>query len=152
MYDGVHWISKTIRYIMECTHFDDEALECPRGGFNGDSMESLERSISPILEHPSYYLRMVLTIDISIREGRLPDEQDFPQAMRTLIYKTGCFMPLLFESENDTLAYEDSYKYLKGLGLNCGSSPPSCPQENHLARFIEQDRSLFFAMEMGLGP
>lgn len=153
MYDGVHWISQTIQYLMECTHFDDRILGNTRSSLNGKDAVSSDGSLSPILDQPAYYLRMALTIDISIREGRLPDEQDFPEGTRGLISRTGCFLPLLFGNEGGKLTEEDSYRYLEGFERTTSSRSPSAnPRDSRLDWFVEQDRSLFFALEMGLGP
>lgn len=154
VYDGVHWISRTIQYLMECTYFEDCALtdfKSSRDEQRSSTSETITSgsSISSILNDPSYYLRMALTVDISIREGRLPDEQDFPDDIRSLISRTGCFIPLLFETENDSMHQDESYEFLKTLGW---SLQPALMPDDNLSWFIEQDRSLSFALEMGLGP
>ncbi|KAH6869049.1 fungal-specific transcription factor domain-containing protein [Thelonectria olida] len=151
-YDGVDWISKTIRYFMECTYLDGPMASYwdPIVSKNRTWVENHNGASADILvKNPTYYLKMALTLDLSLSQDRLPEEKDFPVKLRGLIRRTGCFMPILFGHGgiNDIAA---------GEGFACQQdsvmSPPSSPLLQDIAGWIENDRSLYFAQELGLGP
>ncbi|CAG7558750.1 unnamed protein product [Fusarium equiseti] len=63
------WVMRAIRHVVELARQRDDS---------GDSS-----ALDMLKSRPSYYLRLVMTLDMSISNGRLPDECDFPPSLRT---------------------------------------------------------------------
>lgn len=88
-YDGVDYISETIRHIINLAQIDP-----PTDGPETPSISSLSQdsSMQPIISdwtdilasNPGSYLRLAMTMDISISKGRLAKETDFPLKLRGL--------------------------------------------------------------------
>lgn len=171
-YDGVDWISTAISYFMECTYWD----RCERSQESGVSKQLLETSspfslFSPspreqkqrqeghisflpgdLNRHMNHYLRLAATIDLSLSMNRLPQEQDFESALMPLGTTTGCFVPALF-GDIETFVrrgFDEKLDVEMGDVLDSISLP--LPSSNSLSGWVENDRSLYFALEMGLGP
>ncbi|KAF4464173.1 cutinase transcription factor 1 beta [Fusarium albosuccineum] len=128
-YDGVDSISKTIRYFMECTYLEQSAPPPAN-----EPTDVLARS-------PTYYLRLALTLDLSLSQDRLPNESDFPIRLRSLLLRTGSFMPMLFGQLG------------AGQMADGAITPPrplSPSTTKNLTRWIEDDRSSQFALQMGI--
>lgn len=139
-YEGADWVSKTIRYFMECTYLDQSQFS------SSDPVHSNHRSWGQHFEgdradvltsNPTYYLRLALTMDLSLSQDRLPEEIDFPLEIRGVLNRLGCFMPILFGQEG---------------GMALKKERKSCTPVQNPTGWIENDRSLYFALEMGLGP
>ncbi|KAK4170753.1 hypothetical protein QBC36DRAFT_150902, partial [Triangularia setosa] len=82
-YDGVHSISKTIRYFMECSsHLNEQMM------LTNDHADVLGRN-------PAQYLRLALTIDVCLSQDRLSRDTDFPDALRHFVNTNQNLMPLL---------------------------------------------------------
>jgi hypothetical protein len=74
-YDGVDWVAKSVRYIVDLAQKHLPMLE--------SRSESTISSWTEILQlYPNYYLRLAMTMDLSIRNGKIPQETDFPQSLR----------------------------------------------------------------------
>jgi hypothetical protein len=173
-YDGVDWISTAISYFMECTYWD----RCEQAQESRTPQRLLEASSPSSLFSPSpkeqqqqgqrgqvlflagdlnrninHYLRLAATIDLSLSMNRLPQEQDFESALMPLgTTTTGCFVPALF-GETETCArrgFDDKMDVEMEDVLDSISLP--LPSSNGLSGWVENDRSLYFALEMGLGP
>ncbi|KXH28395.1 fungal specific transcription factor domain-containing protein [Colletotrichum simmondsii] len=89
-YDGVDWVSETIRHIVNLAQIEspapgDSANATPGGAVIADWTDILA-------SQPSSYLRLALTMDLSLSKGRLPEDGDFPVSLRGLF--TGGFNPL----------------------------------------------------------
>ncbi|KAM5358159.1 hypothetical protein ACJZ2D_015547 [Fusarium nematophilum] len=130
-YDGVDSISKTIRYFMECTYLEQSTPH------HSERTDVLARS-------PTCYLRLALTIDLSLSQDRLPKEDDFPTRLREMLGRTTFTMPIFF-GPMDT---SSSPQYAKAV-----EAPPAAPippTSESLSQWVEDDRSVHFALEMGL--
>lgn len=161
-YDGVDWISTAIGYYMECTYWDDgEPLgaTCPDFPMNS-SLMTLDASQARFLpgdfdRNLAHYLRLAATIDLSLSLDRLPQEQDFPPSLMPLNTVTGCFVPALFSSAGK-LSIERSHDGQQGNSVDIvdvlSSISLPVPSSGSLSGWVENDRSLYFALEMGLGP
>jgi len=82
-YDGVDYISETIRHIVNLAQIDP-----PGNSSNQESASNKKPLISDwtdiLASHPNSYLRLSMTMDISISKGRLARETDFPVKLRGL--------------------------------------------------------------------
>ncbi|KAK2017174.1 fungal-specific transcription factor domain-containing protein [Colletotrichum eremochloae] len=88
-YDGVDWVSETIRHIINLAQIDSP----PQGGpKNSEGRAAIADWTDILASQPSSYLRLALTMDLSLSKGRLPEDGDFPVSLRGLF--TGGFNPL----------------------------------------------------------
>jgi hypothetical protein len=82
-YDGVDYISETIRHIVNLAQIDP-----PYNSSNQECANNKKPLISDwtdiLASHPNSYLRLSMTMDISISKGRLARETDFPVKLRGL--------------------------------------------------------------------
>ncbi|KAF4975212.1 hypothetical protein FZEAL_7969 [Fusarium zealandicum] len=136
-YDGVDSISQTIRYFMERTNLAESA----------SASTSLVKGRADILARsPTYYLRLALTIDLSLSQDRLPEESDFPTRLRPLLAGTRYSSPTLLRQLN--IFQRDGSVKLDPHRLRQRKSPaPSCQT---ISQWTSDDRSVHFALEMGI--
>ncbi|KAI1413261.1 fungal-specific transcription factor domain-containing protein [Hypoxylon sp. FL1857] len=84
-YDGVDYISETIRHIINISRLDAPASTGGFPGFCGDGKQSTISEWTDILaSQPGYYLRLAMTMDLCFSKGRLAEESDFPAKLRGL--------------------------------------------------------------------
>ncbi|KAF4121751.1 Fungal specific transcription factor domain, partial [Geosmithia morbida] len=85
-YDGVDWVSEIVCHIAYLAQF---------GGRNQET-SGLQNGINDwtdiIASQPGWYLRLALSLDLSLSKSRLPEDGDFPVSLRGLF--TGRFSPL----------------------------------------------------------
>lgn len=145
-YNGAGWVSKAIKYFMECTYLDQPAPSpwAPQSQENTNSQD--ENRTDVLMRSPTCYLRMAFTIDLSLSMNRLPDEADFPSTLGRFTNSAGCFVPFLFDQNSPENADESRAKRMAHK-----AQLPSLPVPN-VDGWIANDRSLYFAQEMGLGP
>lgn len=82
-YDGVHWVAKLVRYLVQLVQ-NDARLSVAAGGRKAASWAEL------LTFKPRTYLRLALAMDLSMSSGRIPDQKDFSarveaKVMRTLV-------------------------------------------------------------------
>ncbi|KAI0467217.1 hypothetical protein F4859DRAFT_279928 [Xylaria cf. heliscus] len=90
-YDGVDYISETIRHIVNLAQIDPPTNP-PNTTSITMSPQDPTNSMQPIISdwtdilasNPGSYLRLSMTMDISISKGRLAKETDFPVKLRGL--------------------------------------------------------------------
>lgn len=80
-YDGVHWVAKLVRYLVQLVQ-NDSRLSA--GGRKAASWAEL------LTFKPRTYLRLALAMDLSMSSGRIPDQKDFSarveaKVMRSLV-------------------------------------------------------------------
>ncbi|KAK6194045.1 hypothetical protein LQW54_011847 [Pestalotiopsis sp. IQ-011] len=75
-YDGVDYVSETIRHIVTLAQLDTPAAPSSANHIN-DWQDILA-------SQPGSYLRLAMTMDLSLSKGRLPEESDFPASLRGL--------------------------------------------------------------------
>ncbi|KAH9903732.1 hypothetical protein F4778DRAFT_735304 [Xylariomycetidae sp. FL2044] len=88
-YDGVDYVSETIRHIINLAQLDPPAdsttnpasLLSTRGN---SSHSSISDWTDILASQPGCYLRLAMTMDLSLSKGRLPEESDFPESLRGL--------------------------------------------------------------------
>ncbi|KAF4334977.1 cutinase transcription factor 1 beta [Fusarium beomiforme] len=140
-YDGVHSISKTIRYFMECSNLDEPTQLM----LTNDHADVLARS-------PTQYLRLALTIDVCLSQDRLAQDSDFPAALRRF-FRNRSFMPMLLGQPQFTpMSMSMSMPMTQQISLPRPLSPATYAKS--FSRWMEDDPSVSFAMQMGLdiGP
>lgn len=85
-YDGVDYISETIRHIINLAQLDAPASTGV--GFSSLYSDGKQPSISDwtdiLASQPGYYLRLAMTMDLCFSKGRLVEESDFPANLRGL--------------------------------------------------------------------
>ncbi|KAH7010070.1 fungal-specific transcription factor domain-containing protein [Ilyonectria destructans] len=84
-YDGVDWVARAVRYIVDLAQQHLPAIRTRNGSPVSSWTEILQLQ-------PKYYLRLAMTMDLSIRNGKLPLESDFPQSLRG-IFQDKLLMP-----------------------------------------------------------
>ncbi|KAJ2973401.1 hypothetical protein NUW58_g8948 [Xylaria curta] len=90
-YDGVDYISETIRHIVNIAQIDPPSGQNSTTSITASAQDPTS-SMQPIISdwtdilasNPSSYLRLSMTMDISISKGRLAKEADFPVKLRGL--------------------------------------------------------------------
>ncbi|KAF4448686.1 hypothetical protein F53441_7940 [Fusarium austroafricanum] len=70
------WVMRAIRHVVELAR---QRSPAPMASEDDSSPSSC---LDMLKTRPSYYLRLVMTLDMSISNGRLPDECDFPPSLR----------------------------------------------------------------------
>ncbi|KAF5557741.1 cutinase transcription factor 1 beta [Fusarium napiforme] len=70
------WVMRAIRHVVEL------ARQRSPAPMSSDDDSSPSSCLDMLKTRPSYYLRLVMTLDMSISNGRLPDECDFPPSLR----------------------------------------------------------------------
>ena len=141
--DGAISALTMIQYFMGCTYYDKElhnhhVPSAAEPQFHKDSTDVLE--IQPFL-----YLKLALTLDLSLIRGRLPWEGDYPASLRSFVCMASYFFPSPFMQTSCELSEVSTTNDTNTVSL-------STSWAGMLHRWIENDRSLYFAREMGLGP
>ncbi|KAM0428504.1 hypothetical protein ACHAPT_006864 [Fusarium lateritium] len=130
-YDGVDSISKTIRYFMECTSLQDST-----------PTPAVSEHVDVLARSPTYYLRLALTIDLSLSQDRLPQDSDFPTTLRRFLDNSSLSAPVLIEQQ------------VAAQALVAKSLTPPRPVSptivKGISQWVEDDRSIRFALEMGI--
>ncbi|GAP85371.2 putative fungal specific transcription factor domain-containing protein [Rosellinia necatrix] len=92
-YDSVDYISETIRHIVNLAQIDPPgSTPSTTSSIAALARDSSSNDMPPIISdwtdilacNPGFYLRLAMTIDISISKGRLAKESDFPLKLRGL--------------------------------------------------------------------
>ncbi|KAI1119139.1 hypothetical protein F5Y14DRAFT_396631 [Nemania sp. NC0429] len=91
-YDGVDYVSETIRHIVNLAQIDPPPTGSPTPSISAFPEDPSADNMRPIISdwtdilasHPGSYLRLTMTLDISISKGRLATEADFPVKLRGL--------------------------------------------------------------------
>lgn len=83
-YDGVDWVSETIRHAICLARWDHATArqELENNTRKGIDMAGWTEMLS---SRPGWYLRLTLTIDLSLSKGRFPEDRDFPVGLRGLL-------------------------------------------------------------------
>lgn len=72
------WVMSTICHVVKLASQQFPGLSSSKG--ITDSSRACWSDI--LLTQPSYYLRLAMTVDLSISHGKLPDDSDFPPSLR----------------------------------------------------------------------
>lgn len=79
-FDGVDYVSEAIRHIVNLAQLES----MPNGARAIESGQPITDWTDILSSQPGFYLRIVLTMDLALSKGRLPDEADFPVSLRGL--------------------------------------------------------------------
>lgn len=74
-YDGVDWVNEIVRHIVDLAQLVRPKVKSSNSTINWTDIFAFR---------PSSYLRLVLTLDLSLSKGRLPRDSDFPHRLRGL--------------------------------------------------------------------
>lgn len=74
-YDGVDWVSEIVRHIVGLAQLVRPKVRSSNSTIYWTDIFAFR---------PSSYLRLVLTLDLSLSKGRLPQDSDFPHSLRGL--------------------------------------------------------------------
>ncbi|KAI1827490.1 hypothetical protein F4861DRAFT_366671 [Xylaria intraflava] len=113
-YDPVDYISETIRHIVNLAQVDPQSssISSITSAAAEDPTNSMQTTISDwtdiLASNPSSYLRLSMTMDISISRGRLAKETDFPAKIRDVFAHGLDPIRELFEGDPTTAASIDS--------------------------------------------
>lgn len=78
-YDGLDYISETIRHIVTLAQ-----LDTPTPLSMANTTNTISDWTDILASQPGHYLRLAMTMDLSLAKGRLPEESDFPVSLRGL--------------------------------------------------------------------
>lgn len=134
-YDGVHSISKTIRYFMECVGGNEPAQQM----LLTDNTDVLARS-------PAQYLRLALTIDVCLSQDRLVQDSDFPAALRRFVNRNQNLMPILLGQPSIPMPMQ--VQIARPAPLPRPLSPNTYAKS--FSRWMEDDPTVGFALQMGI--
>lgn len=142
-YDGVDWVSETIRHIINLAQLDDGNNGRKNGNDNGGGISDWTDILS---SHPSAYLRLALTMDLSLSKNRLPEEGDFPASLRGLF--TGGFSPIkILLGHHGGKVPQNAPAAAQGMaGLTSQSGGPSLQA---LSDWAAGDQAMAFGLETG---
>lgn len=141
-HDGVDGISQTISHIMGLKHIDEVTSS---SGHKDDPCH--DNSWSEILTtSPACYLRVALTIDLSLSQGRIPEEGDF-MFEHTKLFK---------EDTRPGVAKLQHWRQMENSGFDRNVSrvkdgPGTTSPLPDMAGWVQNDQSLYFAQQLGLG-
>ncbi|KAI8630122.1 hypothetical protein F5Y19DRAFT_54054 [Xylariaceae sp. FL1651] len=96
-YDGADYISETIRHIINLAQLDPPSNNTTSTSApSQESINGIQPTISDwtdiLSSQPGSYIRLAMTMDISLSKGRLAEEADFPIGLRGLF--TAGFSPI----------------------------------------------------------
>jgi hypothetical protein len=117
-YSGVGWVKQILRHFLSSFN---------QSGDKPTQQDNDQESL--ILKNPVTYLRLTLTLDLGLRNNRLPMEEEYPVELRNF---PQCVVPSIQE-------------------LSKARKECSMGELKSFEGWIENDRSLYFAREMGLG-
>ena len=88
LYYSVDWVDKTVSHVFDISKrwFSPTIII-------GSKCSLLQSWADMLKSHPMYYLRLVTTVDLSISNGRLPEEIEFPTILRDLPHRHICLCP-----------------------------------------------------------
>ncbi|KAJ4130295.1 hypothetical protein NW768_007278 [Fusarium equiseti] len=135
-YDGVHSISKTIRYFMECVGVNEPTQQMM---ISNDNTDVLARS-------PAQYLRLALTIDVCLSQDRLVQDSDFPAALRRFVNRNQNLMPILLGQPSIPMPMQ--VQIARPAPLPRPLSPNTYAKS--FSRWMEDDPTVGFALQMGI--
>jgi hypothetical protein len=132
-YDGVDKISDTIRHIVGLAQLD---------GIPPDNGGKIRDWSDILTSHPSLYLRLALTMDLSLSKDRLPEEGDFPASLRGLLGGGGMFGARAQQQQQQQ----------PGLSLSRPQQQlvRTAPSKDTMKQWLEGDRSCNYGIQNGL--
>lgn len=187
-YDGVDFVSETVRHIVNLAQLDGVQPNASEGGTpsnnnnnnnndtttteppeNGNIDGQIQDWTDLLISHPSLYLRLALTMDLSISKARLPEEGDFPANLRGLLAggrsAANPMRALLAANRQQQQQQRQQQQHIRPVPGSTSSvppelqrpKPPSRQQEQPcsvvtprtMSRWIETDRAVDYGMQSG---
>ncbi|KAB5549975.1 cutinase transcription factor 1 beta [Coniochaeta sp. 2T2.1] len=162
-YDGVDWVSETIRHIVNLAQLDgvQPNATTAEGGSN-HAANGTNNTSSPeatngnakiqdwtdiLTSHPSLYLRLALTMDLSLSKDRLPDEGDFPASLRGLLSGGSAVsnpvrVLLRANTQQQAAQQQPHYQDLRPVPGSMSSLPPQLRPKPRGAQQHQQPRAV----------
>ncbi|EPE06210.1 fungal transcriptional regulatory protein [Ophiostoma piceae UAMH 11346] len=144
-YDGVDWVSETIRHIVNLAQLDGPA------GAKSNMTEPCSNTAPSdwtdiLASNPSWYVRLALTMDLALSKNRMPEERDFPASLRGMFSNSG-FIPVLRlgyrggDSDGPEGTRNPNMGSSQGGSNNTGSNASSSTSAQSNTRGIPEHRS-----------
>ena len=148
-HDGVEWISTVV--ISTLASLDLDAPMNSRSSSGLGLQLPLERKQEQrlpdlIAQNPMLYVRLSLTLDLSLSLDRLPEAADFPRGIREAL----SLVPTL-----DSKNVPSNIGNPRSPSLSHDRASPSLAvslRPSGVSGWVENDRSLYFLHEIGMGP
>ncbi|KAM5353382.1 hypothetical protein ACJ41O_000032 [Fusarium nematophilum] len=119
-YDGMEWFSYALRYVVNLAQFHSTSL----------SKGSVASWTDLLTQEPSFCLRLTLTIDLSLSRSKIPEDQDFPMALRGVLRpKIGLIRELALEEPSPSKRQRETSLHHIDLELEAGSLKDPRPSE-----------------------
>lgn len=170
-YDGVDWVSETIRHVVNLAQLDSASGQDADGAGDGSAGSNGSGGVCDwtdiLTSHPSLYLRLALTMDLSLSKDRMPEEGDFPASLRGLF--TGGYNPVdaIFGAKTRAAQLQQQQQQQQQSRRNHGTFPQgSLSQSNgrpstsvsstggigeaHMMEFLSGNQMLYYGKEMGI--
>lgn len=100
-YDGVDWVSETIRHIVNLAEIGGPIQNSKTRAAANHNGTDISDWTDILASNPSWYLRLALTMDMALSKNRMPEEHDFPVGLRSLFADGfGANRNLLIDNDN----------------------------------------------------
>ncbi|VUC25686.1 unnamed protein product [Clonostachys rosea] len=135
-YDGVEWVSYALRY----------AVNLLQPYSNLASKGSIASSTDLLTQEPGVCLRLILTIDLSLSKVKIPEDRDFPAALREILSpKRGPGQGLTLEKigggRNQQATDSENNRFGQVTGFpDGGNSTEHVLQQKKNSQDVESDR------------
>ncbi|OIW26083.1 hypothetical protein CONLIGDRAFT_517472 [Coniochaeta ligniaria NRRL 30616] len=178
-YDGVDWVSETIRHIVNLAQLDgvqpnaSQGVNPPNNDNNNNDTSDNSNGNAKIQDwtdiltsHPSLYLRLALTMDLSLSKDRLPEEGDFPASLRGLLIGASANSPMrVLLAANKQQPEEQQQQHLRPVPGSLSSLPPQLQRAKQgrsqqqpravapihtMKQWLETDRAINYGIASGI--
>lgn len=174
-YDGVDWVSETIRHIVNLAQLDGVQPNGSEGSNsstnNNETGESsngngkIQDWTDILTSHPSLYLRLALTMDLSLSKDRLPEEGDFPASLRGLLTGASANSPMrVLLGANKQQPERPQQQHLRPVPGSMSSLPPQLQRSKQgraqqpravaplhtMRQWLETDRAFNYGIASGI--
>jgi hypothetical protein len=155
-YNGVDYVSETVSHIVNLAQ-----LDAPQGRGGEPSERGADGAITNwtdiLIRHPSCYLRLALTMDLSLSKERVPDDSDFPINLRGFFNTGFSTLRLLLGQGKGYSSVPRAVPSLtlgstggERVGTGIGSPMMTLNGGEHMREFLPNDQMLHFGMQVGV--
>lgn len=158
-YDGKDWVSETIKHLVNLAQPDgahlrsNETLESQTGN---SEIHNCPDWTDTLTSHPGLYLRLALTMDLSLGADRHTEEGDFLASLRSLLAgdsNDASPLSLLFSATKEQQQQHRHEHPLHPIPGSISSIPPEQPRAIDPATmrsWLETDMSVSYAIRNGI--